>query len=277
MKKYAFILLGPAILVLLMAAFSGCGFLSADDFSPGDLPPQWNVNTSGAAYNSFVSFTGSPASDFSGGAAKLIDEVGDVSALGDITTVYVAYSPFYLFIGHESPKSEQHPDANGAFYVMIDNGIYAGDGSNGLTNVSDIGITRAGLTGSFGSFDGAGVGVNRALKPTGKVSFYYKHWRPLGADMKGFGFAKASGAIVQYPGSTFIRFPASSSMSTPVTEVAIPWSYIFGEYTNTAAPPSSIYLWFGTDPTLDRPGPQDSAPDSTIPLDIGTWMQLDIN
>jgi len=262
--------------MLLLPA--GCAFLSTDDFDPGTLPGEWSVNVSGTYYNSFVSFTGSPASDFA--MTPFIDDAeGDVpDATGDIAKVYVAYSPFYLFIGHESPESKQDPDANGAFYVMIDNGLTNGDGAHGVTNVSDEGLTAAGLSGSFGTFDGAGVEVDRTGSfPDARVSFYFKHWRPLGADMKGFGFTIPASPMERYSGASFIGYPGSSSASTAVTEVAIPWDYIFKGYTNTANPPGTVYLWFGTDPTLDRAGSQDTAPDNSNWDLITNWKALQIN
>lgn len=272
-----------AFMVIL---FAGCGFIGSEGVDEELIPKEYLVRTNSAFYTTTqIPFTGDPATDFGGGRLFASDPAGDMivspgfggtptdsyTNIADMKNIYVAYSARGLYIGVKmdcDPAS--YSTYKMALYLFIDNNVTSGPGSIGLTAFDAGTVALAGLSGQFG-FDDPGARIQGA---GGKISFYLKHWREAGgAQWKPFYFWNGTGSIVNtvpfgYGFQGELLFYPPNGVSANVTEVYIPWKFIFGDALGasfTALPSSTIKLWLGTDPTLNLDGYSDCYPDNVGP------------
>ncbi len=263
----------PVLIVLILW---GCGFLGSLGFDEDQIPPVFEPDTTSAFFTAEpISFSGDPAADFGaerlwhsnpsndvvlypdGGAAG--DELRPVA---DIRDVYVAFSSNALFIGAEMPDVDpaDFSPYKMAFLLFIDNNV---EGSIGISDFSDNSeLLTEGLSVTWG-FDNPGTEFL-----AGQASFYLKHWRESGGvQWISYYFWNGSGSASNpvaagAPTSQLTVYPPNNTASA-VTEVGIPWLYIYGdEVMEAGTQPDDINIFIITSPTLAATGFVDRAPGS---------------
>lgn len=237
MKKIIFFVIGGVFIVAL-----GCAFFATE--SADEIPAPFEVNTNSPYFvdiqaDESISFSGDPATDFGSERLLYADPLGDatnatqgepVSNFHEITDVYMAYSKNNLYIGFKSPAyppgtTEWDVMYSGGSYIMIDNGIYTGDYSEGPTVLNNTGLQAAGISGQLGNFDQSGFTTTNDHK----ISLWIKHYRPANTtvDMPTYQFING----VAVKAKVGVGLSWNNAFKNGVTEVAIPLHYIFGDAT----------------------------------------------
>ncbi len=263
-------------IVGLVSVFGGCAFLLTEKIDFESLPKAIDVSTANQYFTEVaIKFTGNPDSDF--GRSYLFLDKDDGGTWKALNKVYVAYSKKFLFIGHKNTvDADDAPDYlnRGAFYIFIDNGITNGNGSKGMKKLKN---GDSGVTGAFDFLDDVGIETigNR------KFSVYIKHYRPYkyaeptGENFKAYrminGVIEKESVVGNSGGLSWVRY-----ITNNVTEIAIPWSFIFGN--NPEYIPDKIYIEFRIDDGAagTRFGEADFGTNVTTTNIISNWLELSI-
>lgn len=272
MKKVMFLGLIFSVIMLL----GGCAFLLTENVDLSKLPQPIDLSESNPFFTAqAIKFTGDPSVDF-GVAYKFLDK-GDGGTWQKINVVYVAYTKRFLFIGHKNTVDANDPPGyldRGAFYIFIDNNITNGNGSKGMKQLKN---GDSGITGSFDFLDD----VQISTIGDRKFSVFIKHYRPYqyseptGENFKAYRFINGSiekeAKVGLGGGLAWSRY-----ITNNVTEIAIPWSFIFGD--DPAYIPDKIYLEFRIDDGAGgtRFTTADFGTNLTTTNVISNWLELRI-
>ncbi|MEN2998371.1 MAG: hypothetical protein ABDH28_04990 [Brevinematia bacterium] len=265
------------IFVFVSIIFLGsCAFLLTESVDFSKLPQPIEVSESNPFFTpTAIKFTGDPSVDF--GSSYVFLNKSDGGTWKALNKVYIAYSKRFLFIGHKNTVDANDPPDylnRGAFYVFIDNNITNGKGSKGMKKLAN---GDSGITGSFDFLDDAQISTVGDRKFSVFIKHYrpYKYAEPTGENFKAYRFINGSiekeSKVGPGGGLAWNRY-----ITNNVTEIAIPWSFIFGsdpEYI-----PDKIYLEFRID---DGAGgtkfkESDFGTNVTTTNVVSNWLELKI-
>lgn len=265
------------LVIFVMSIFvGGCGFMLTESIDFSKIPAPLDVSEANAYYSpKAIKFTGNPDADF-GASYKFLDK-SDGGTWKKLNTVYVAYTKRFLFIGHKNTVDADDPPGylkRGAFYVFIDNNITNGRGSRGMKKLAN---GDSGITGSFDFLDDVQVSTVGDRKFSVFIKHYrpYKYSEPTGENMKAYRFINGTiekeAKVGLGGGLAWSRY-----ITNNVTEIAIPWSFIFGD--NPEYIPDRIYLEFRVD---DGAGgayfkESDFGTNVTTTNVVSNWLELKI-
>ncbi|OHD55521.1 MAG: hypothetical protein A2Y33_00760 [Spirochaetes bacterium GWF1_51_8] len=275
-------------IILPLLVLSGCGFVSSQKIDLNSFPESMNVDKTAQNFTEkALKFTGEPSADFGTAYAVGTDDTGDFSPISaDIEKVYVAFSSKYLFIGHKTTsKGSGYFFDRGAFYIFIDNGFtnaaINAACAKGISQVNANGLTGAGISGNFRFLDDVGIKCNLPHKFTAFVKNYRTPFYSGGADFVIYNFTSTTLAYELIRGSVQ-TVGWANYLEENVTEVAIPWEYLFPGLPANQLPKTLHIAFQVNDAAANKyfsgsdwmPSAQDIAPDPDV---ITNWIPITIS